>query len=235
MRFDEFEATARAVWEEIPEEFRQGVDGLVIQAETYASDEHAGVYTLGECLTEDFPSQYGGPDTIRSAVVLYYGSFEEVAHEDEAFDWEEEIHDTIMHELKHHLEALATRDDLSDLDHAIEQNFRRIDGEPFDPLFFRAGEPLGERMYRVEYDVFLEVKTSDKAEHACDFEYDGDAFQVILPATSSDVTFVTVEGPIAPGEFVVVRVVKRGVLATLKAALRRRISVESAQTVAVQL
>ena len=140
-----------------------------------------------------------------------------------------------MHELKHHLEALASRDDLSDLDHAIAHNYKRIDGESFDPLFFRAGEPLGDRMYRVEYDVFLEIKTGDKAEHACGFEYDGDAFEVVLPATSSDVTFITLEGPIAPGEFVIVRVVKRGVLATLKAALRRRVSVESAQTVAVQL
>jgi hypothetical protein len=33
---------------------------------------------VGERVTNDYLSQYGGPDTIRSAVVRYYGSFREI-------------------------------------------------------------------------------------------------------------------------------------------------------------
>ena len=45
---------------------------------------------------------------------------------------------------------------LEAFDWAVEQNFARQDGEPFDPLFYLDGEPAGEGAYRVEDDVFLE-------------------------------------------------------------------------------
>ena len=61
--------------------------------------------------------------------VLYYGSFLEVAGE--GFDWEAEVWETLLHELRHHLESLAGRDDL------VREDLRRLDA-------FRRGGPSGE-------------------------------------------------------------------------------------------
>ena len=71
MDYAGFERFARDVWETIPVAYKAGVDGLVIEPSANVHPEHPDVYTLGECITEEFPSQYGGPDTTRSAVVLY--------------------------------------------------------------------------------------------------------------------------------------------------------------------
>lgn len=218
MRFSEFERIARDVWDDIPEEYRQGIDGLIIEQEALPSSEHDRVFTLGECVTEEFPSQYGGPDTIRSAVVLYYGSFRELADGDASFDWAAEIHETLMHELKHHLEALASSDELGDFDYAVDQNFKRQNGEAFDALFFRAGELLAPNVYEIDGDVFVEALTLTPAETAVEFTWHGRDYTVQLGRARADITFVTIENIAADGEFVLVRVVKRGVIATLRSA-----------------
>ena len=83
------------------------------------------VYTLGECVTESYPSDFGGPETTRSVVVLYYGSFFRVSRQDDAFDWEVELWETLTHELQHHLESLAADDSLIDMDYAADENYRR--------------------------------------------------------------------------------------------------------------
>ena len=141
MRHREFEELAFAHWERIPEEYKQGIDGVRVLRRAKAHDELPDVYTLGECTTEAYPSEYGGPDTIRSAVVLYWGSFVALAELDPEFDWEDELWETLTHELRHHLESLASEDALEDVDYAADENFRRYEGEPFDPFFYRLGEP----------------------------------------------------------------------------------------------
>jgi hypothetical protein len=113
VQFDEFEQRARDEWERIPAEYRQGVDGLVVERRAQPHPSLPDVYTLGECVTESYPSDFGGPDTIRSAVVLYYGSFFRLARLDEEFDWEHELWETLTHELQHHLESLASEDALA--------------------------------------------------------------------------------------------------------------------------
>jgi len=47
-------------------------------------------------------------------IVLYYGSFKEFLRNASEREWEEEIKDTIIHELRHHVESLAGVDDLSE-------------------------------------------------------------------------------------------------------------------------
>jgi predicted Zn-dependent protease with MMP-like domain len=220
MELSEFERRARLVWDDIPAQYKQGVDGLVIEAKAHAHPQQRDFFTLGECVTEAYPSDFGGPDTIRSAVVLYYGSFRRVAEDDEAFDWEEEIHETILHELQHHLESLADDDQLSDLDYAVEQNFRRADGQSFDPLFYRAGELMGAHTYRVEHDVFVEIETNSHEALDYELQWQGRSYRVAIPASSADVLFtVLAELPGLVGELAVVRVRRRGVLGTLRAAL----------------
>ncbi|HEY0672309.1 MAG TPA: metallopeptidase family protein [Longimicrobiales bacterium] len=224
MRLAEFEQRARAIWEDIPAQYKEGVDGLVVEADIHTHPEHADFFTLGECVTEAYPSDYGGPDNIRSAVVLYYGSFEMIAQDDEQFDWDREINETILHELQHHLESLADADQLTDLDYAVEQNFQRVEGQSFDPLFYRGGEEIAVHTYRVEDDVFVEVEATTFKTFDHEFDWQGARYRVAIPASEADVLYVILEQelPDVAGELSVVRVRRRGVLGTLRAAWSAR-------------
>lgn len=193
MKFEAFEERARALWEEIPASYRAGVDGLTVVREARSHAELADVYTLGECLTESYPSEFGGPETTRSSVVLYYGSFWRLARGEPDFDWEREIWETLTHELQHHLESLATEDALEDVDYAADENFRRQQGEPFEPLFFRSGEPLGGSLYRIENEYFLELEVAPDA-RAAEFEWQERRYRAALPAARPDVLFVELDG-----------------------------------------
>lgn len=195
MRYEDFARHARAEWERIPEEYKAGIDGLVIDRQAKPHARAEDVYTLGECVTEAYPSEFGGPDTTRSAVVLYYGSFLRLSKEDLSFRWEEEIWETLTHELKHHLESLAAEDALTDLDYAMDENFKRQEGAPFDPFFFRAGEPLGVGRFRLERSVFVEREPPPAGE-VVEFEVDGVAYRVLDPPAPAEVTFVTLTGDV---------------------------------------
>ncbi|MEA4925504.1 MAG: metallopeptidase family protein [Syntrophomonadaceae bacterium] len=46
-------------------------------------------------------------------IVFYYGSFVELLKDEPEEVWEAEIMDTVLHEMQHHLEALAGREDLA--------------------------------------------------------------------------------------------------------------------------
>lgn len=189
MTFSEFEQRAAALWRQIPPEYLAGVDGLRVERGAHAHPSLEGVYTLGECLTETYPSEWGGPDTIRSFVVLYYGSFWRLSREDETFEWEGELWETLTHELQHHLESLAADESLVDMDYAADENFRRLEGESFDPDFFRAGESLGDGWWRVEDEYFREF-----AEPAASisFEWKGVPYRVAVPPADADVIYLNV-------------------------------------------
>jgi uncharacterized protein YuzE len=220
MQLRDFDRVSRAIWQKIPEQYKEGIDGLVIERKLHAHPEHDDFLTLGECVTESYPSDYGGPDTIRSAVVLYYGSFAAVAREDDDFDWEQEIEDTILHELQHHLEHLADADQLTDYDYAVEENFLRIEGEPFDPLFFRAGKQVATHTYRIEDDIFIDV-SDVRAGHALPFRWLNRKYLVDFPDSKADVLYMVVEHEMqdVAGELCLVRVRRRGLFGTLRAAL----------------
>lgn len=46
-------------------------------------------------------------------IVFYYGSFVALLEDEPREAWEAEIIDTVLHEMQHHLEAQAGRDDLA--------------------------------------------------------------------------------------------------------------------------
>ena len=231
-----FDECARTVWSEIPDSYKLGVDGLVIDRNAHTHPEHDDFFTLGECLTETYPSDFGGPDTIRSAVVLYYGSFRALALDDDGFDWRDEIHETILHELQHHLEHLADEDELDDLDHAVEAQYQRSEGRPFDPLFFRGGEQIAEHTYRVEDDVFIELRARSTADFEAGFRWQDTDYRVSIPESDADVLFVIVDAdmPDVRGDFNIVRVLEKGTFATLRAALGGRAFTVEEVLVAVQ-
>lgn len=85
-----------------------------------------------------------------------------------------------MHELRHHLEWKAGSPELEKYDWAAEQNFTRQDGQPFDPVFYRSGEEVDERVYRVDDDVFLERIVSHCPATA-EFVWHGKRYRVAVP------------------------------------------------------
>jgi hypothetical protein len=223
MKFDTFERRAREEWERIPEDYKTGVDGVVVAREAKPHPDSVDVYTLGECVTESYPSDFGGPDTTRSWVVLYYGSFRRLSRMDDTFDWEEEIWETLTHELQHHLESLADEEALLDLDYAMDQGFRRAEGEPFDPFYYRGGTPAGEGVYRVEKTLYIERPLEADAGTTM-FEVGGVRYRVPVPAADADVVFVDVtaglDAPAPPVTLVLVR--RHGWREAVRALFRRR-------------
>lgn len=238
MTLQAFEKLARTIWSDIPDQYKQGIDGLVIEEGARSHAEHQDFFTLGECVTEAYPSDFGGPETTRSYVVLYYGSFKAIAQEDPEFDWEDEIDETLLHELQHHLEHLASDDRLEDFDYAVQENFRRVEGQPFDPLFYHAGVQITAGCFRVEDDVFLEVESKRTDGFVHEFSWAGRPYRVDVPASEADVLYVVLDQQLrdVPGDFCIVRIRRRGMLGTLRAALgSRRYTVEEVQVTPRQL
>lgn len=225
MELREFERLARGMWDEIPDEYKEGVDGLTVERRALPHPTLGDVYTLGECLTEAYPSDYGGPETIRSVVVLYWGSFRELARRDPDFDWDDELWETLTHELRHHLESLAAEAGLEDVDYAADQNFRRVQGEPFDASFYRAGEEAAPGVWRIERDFFVEIAYEAEAGLGpyVSFDWHGSRYRVPRPEPLGDVCFVEVTDGVdaGPGGLVLVLVRRRGLWESLRALLGR--------------
>lgn len=198
MRFDDFERQAREAFEEIPEQYREGIDGLTVLREALEHPTLPGVLTLGHCVTEEHPSDYSGPDTTRSLIALYWGSFRELADRDSDFDWDGELWETLTHELRHHLESLAGDDALEDVDYAADELFKREGGLDFDPWYYQKGEDLGGGVYAVEGTRYLEqVWESDAFDHALtiDFAWRGATYRIPRPTELGDMHFIWVRGP----------------------------------------
>ena len=208
MDFETFHRKAQKAFQSIPAEFRTGVDGLTVRSETLPHPTLPHVYTLGQCITESYPSEWAGPETVRSVVVLYYGSFKALARSDPNFDWEEELWETLTHELRHHLESLANEDDLEGVDYAMEEAYRRAEGEDFDPFYYRAGVEVAPGLYQVEFDFFLEQLWTVEEFHAVSvvpFSWHGRTERVKRPEDLGDIHFVWVEGlDVGPGSLQVV-------------------------------
>lgn len=197
MNIDTFTRRAHEAFESIPEEFREGVDGLTILAETLPHPSFSGVFTLGQCLTEAYPSEWTGPETLRSVLALYHGSFQALAASDPEFDWEGELWETLTHELRHHLESLANEDALEGVDYAMEEAFRRAEGEAFDPFYFRAGTEVADGLFQVEYDFFLEQPWDPEAwgtTSVVEFSWHGVQYRIPRPEALGDIHFVWIRG-----------------------------------------
>jgi hypothetical protein len=107
-----FTETADRLMERVPPPVLEGLNGGVTvqrKAQRNAGDP-PGVYIMGEYITDPLLGCY---------VVLYYGSFLEVLHGEPEQAWEEEIWETIRHELTHHLEYRAGEYDL-DIEDAVQ-------------------------------------------------------------------------------------------------------------------
>ena len=209
MTFDEFSRAAQEAFESVPEAYREGVNGVTTVEASETHPELPGVVTLGECLTQDFGSEWLGPETTRSRVVLYYGSFRQMAEDDPDFDWEGELWETLTHELQHHLESLADEDALGAVDYAVDESFKRERGEAFDPWYFEWGEPVSEGVWRLEDEVYIErVLTAEEFDSLEEiaFTWKDQSYRFPRPKELGDIHFIVVDGT---GFYVQVVLVRR--------------------------
>lgn len=206
MRPKEFRKRAGAMWDDIPPGLREGVEALTVEERAEPHPEFGDVYTLGECVTDSWPSGFGGEGDTRSELVLYHGSFEALAAIDPAFDWEGELWETILHELLHHREAAAGESALDDFDWAEEQNRLRLAGRPFDPGFYRVVPSGPDGAVRLESELFVESEISPGATEA-PFEWRGSRYTVRVPA-DADLAFIEVVNLAGGRLYVVVRRVR---------------------------
>ena len=181
----------RRMAEEVPAEYLDGVVEVVVSRKTVPHPARSDIWTMGECIP--LPAMDAEPDAVQSRIVLYYGSFAALASTDPDFDWREEAWETLTHELRHHLEWRARAPDLEALDRAVEANYARHDGDPFDPLFYRDGEAVAPGVYRVEDDYFLEQTVRDPGTPVT-FGWHGRNYRCALPPGTTLPAFLEVEG-----------------------------------------
>ena len=199
-----FRETAASMWEEIPETYRAGVEALVVEEEEARHPEMPGIFTLGECVSEHWPSAYSeeGGD-VRSRVILYYGSFHELSARDPGFEWGGEIWETLLHELLHHREFAAAEEGLEVYDAAVDHNFRRRAGRDFDPDFYRWVPSDAEGVVRLESETFVETVVRPGTRRIT-FRWRGREWTLRVPAADG-ILFVNPENLAAGRLWVVVR------------------------------
>jgi hypothetical protein len=206
MRLSDFESMVRRMAGEVPPEFLAGVAEIAVSPRRVPHPDREEIFTLGECIP--LPAAEGSVEGVQSRVVLYHGSFQALAGLRDGFDWREEAWETLTHELRHHLEWRARTPDLEDFDWAVEQNFARQDGEPFDPAFYLDGEPVAPETFRVDDDVFVErVVTAVPA--TASLTWGGRTYRVPVPPDAGLPAFLSLEGVADPPEGELVLVLRR--------------------------
>jgi zinicin-like metallopeptidase len=196
VQLNDFRALVERLQREIPSEFQGGVVAIEVSPKTVPHPIHGDIYTVGECI----PLEWSGSGAdLQSRVVLYHGSFQALARLGD-FDWRAEAWETLTHELRHHLEWRANVAALEAYDWAAEENFKRHEGEPFDPVFYRSGERIAEGVWKVDDDVFMEQGAGSRER----LIWHGRRYRVV--AVAEPPAFLTLEGldEPPPGEAVLV-------------------------------
>jgi len=196
MKFAAFDALAREMFESVPAEFRRGIASLLVHRRAKRHALIPDYFTLGECEPGPTAADAGEGN---SRVHLYHGSFRALARRDETFEEEEELWETVLHEIRHDLEDRAGAGALVDEDEAEEHNERRRAGLPFAPGFYRKGERGEAGEFWIGPDCFLEVPLSRGdwrrlAGERHPIRFGEDSFEVVVPRQTAEATFVPVEG-----------------------------------------
>ena len=215
MRLGDFRAMIDRLAREVPAEFSDGIVAIEVSPKALPHPRRGDVYTLGECV----PLEWSGNGAdLQSRIVLYHGSFAALARLGD-FDWRTEAWETLAHELRHHLEWRAHVSRLEAYDWAAEENFRRHEGQPFDPLFYRSGESVEDGVWKVDDDVFVALDGARGTE--IELPWHGRAYRVAVPPVEpTTALFLILDGlgDPPPGDAVVVVKPPHG----LRDLLRRR-------------
>lgn len=189
MTLEDFRTLVGRLQREIPAQFESGVADIEVSPKTVPHPVRPDVYTLGECV----PLSWSGNGAdLHSKIVLYYGSFHALARQGPGFDWRAEAWDTLTHELRHHLEFRAHVARLEAYDWAAEQNFARQEGQVFDPLFYRSGEHVADGIYKVDDDVFLEIRGGGTGD-GVSFRWHGRSYRALVTGVVPP-AFLTLDG-----------------------------------------
>jgi hypothetical protein len=180
VNYETFASLAGRMYDEIPGRFREGISGVTIERDPKEHPLLSGVWTMGECVTDQWPDPLGGHGDTRSEIVLYHGSFGELAARDARFEWEPELWETMLHELLHHREAAAAEDGLDVFDWAMDQNFRRLEGFEFNPHFHRVLPADSEGQVRLDGETFIDVDLA-AGETVAEFPWRGRRWSVRVP------------------------------------------------------
>lgn len=208
MKFADFRTMVDNLARDVPPEYRDGIVAIQVSPKAVPDPVRGGVYTLGECVPLEWS---GNGANLQSRIILYYGSFAALARPHAGgSEWRREAWDTLTHELRHHLEWRANVGALEAYDWAADQNFARSEGQPFDPVFYRAGERLAAGIYKVDDDVFIEQDRGAGKRGRMGAELDvvwhGRRYRVPWPPGARPPLFLTLEGLLTPpaGDVVVV-------------------------------
>jgi hypothetical protein len=208
MELRDFRALVDRMVNDVPAKYLDGVFAIEVSPKTVRHPVYSSVYTMGECIPVE-----AAEDPPPSRVVLYHGSFVALARERRDFDWRAEAWETLTHELRHHLEWRARSDDLDQYDWAAEQNFRRQEGQAYDPLFYLSGERVADGVYCVDDDLFFDREVKRTVQGPVEVEWHGRTFRADAPSGTLPL-YLALEGldPNPMGDAVVVLRRKPGVL-----------------------
>jgi len=126
--YQRFRATVESMLDEVPDVFLQDLQGVHALRDVKVEEGYRDVYRMGEYLDPGPDDFLGGVEGLGRHVALYWGSFRRIAENDPEFDWEEEIWETLTHELQHHVESLAGDGRLIEEDLLQAQAFERAEG-----------------------------------------------------------------------------------------------------------
>ncbi len=102
MNLRKFSDRANRVVKSLPPRLLETLNGgLIIEPKAKSENDYL---IMGEYLEDP---------GLGNLIILYYGSFKESLGNATHEEWIDEIEETILHELRHHVESLAGIDDLS--------------------------------------------------------------------------------------------------------------------------
>ena len=124
---DEFVELAHSIAEPLIAEIPGEKVELIVESGTPAVDD-GGEPLLGSYVP---PPPVGAPVPTRPpTVTVYYRTFEKIEREEGPFDWEDELRETIEHELEHHIFYLRGDDPMDEEEHAeIDREVVRVLGK----------------------------------------------------------------------------------------------------------
>jgi hypothetical protein len=211
MRRRDFEAMVREMSRELPRAYQEGIVAIEVTGKTVPHPVRSGIFTLGECVPHSFGAPGETDAELHSTIQLHYGSFAALAAGDPGFEWRHEAWETVLHEVRHHLEWRAQAAALEAFDEAVDANYARQDREPFEPLFYLHGERVAPDVTKVEDDVFVDRPLGRRAWQRAagttvPVDWHGKRYRVSLPERLPDVLFLTLDGvePPPAGDLVLV-------------------------------
>ncbi len=130
MTYEQFENRLREFVEIIPEHYYKNLQGVHCFPQKKGDPNDRSLVRMGEYLDPGFEGFMDSRVHIGRHINIYYGSFVAVAQYNPSFDWDEQLWETLTHELQHHLESQANDQSLIEWDRQQLERFRNAKKTP---------------------------------------------------------------------------------------------------------